>query len=90
MNVNLADPTAREIAAGDIDNHLISMATANYPVTGQHLLFPVGRQYPGAYQVWLQIASKDLRNTGWIYVDPDGVVKHREYPGAEVKVPTDG
>lgn len=85
MNVNLlgADPTA---AVADIDNHLISVATAKFPVTGKHLLLPEGRNYPGSYQVWLQIhtTEQDLR---WIYVNPEGVVVHREFPGMPVRFP---
>jgi hypothetical protein len=85
MNVNLADESGRALATGEIDNHVISMATAGFPVTGAHMLRPEGRNWPGAYQVWLQIRSKDTDATGWIYVNPEGVVVYRDFPGAEVK-----
>lgn len=86
MNTNLGLLVASEVQS-DVDDHLISMATAGYPVTGDHLLWPEGRNYPGSYQIWLKIASKDTGNNGWIYVDPEGVVLHRDFPGQEAKYP---
>lgn len=79
MNVNLLDPEASGLAVGEIDNHIISMATAGYAVTGEHALVPEGRDYPGSYQVWLHANGHTY--AGWIYVDTAGVVMYREYPG---------
>lgn len=89
MNVNLLDQQSRDMAEGEIDNHIISMATAGFPVTGNHLLWPEGREFPGSYQVWLKIASKDTGHNGWIYVNSEGVVLHRDYPGEPIRFPVD-
>lgn len=64
----------------DVDDHVLSMKSAGYYITERHVLVPEGPDYPGSYQIWLQIqrAYGVLR---WVYVDAEGVMHERINPG---------
>lgn len=97
MNLNLEANYPRDrdgnpsTFASEVDNHIASMDAAGYPVTTEHVLVPEGEEFPGSYQIWLKIChdrGPGSPRTGWIYVDPDGVIHHRMFPGGKVELPT--
>lgn len=95
MNINLTgnypvDSDGQpESFLADIDDHIASMVAAGYPLspTHDHVLVPEGPEFPGSYQIWLKVIGDSTHMVGWIYVDPDGVVNHRQYPGATLELP---